>query len=118
MDFLSPNVILLLAGVGLLAGFIDSIAGGGGLLTVPALLSVGLSPAQALATNKLQGSFGSFSAALNFWRSGQIDVRSMGPAIITTFVGASAGRLAVQRIDPGVFDDEIGRASCRERVCQ
>ena len=49
--------------VAMLASFIDSIAGGGGLLTVPALLSAGLSPAQVLATNKLQAVGGSFPPA-------------------------------------------------------
>ncbi len=46
------------------AGFVDAIAGGGGLITVPVLLLCGLSPAQALATNKLQGTFGAGTAAL------------------------------------------------------
>ena len=47
---------------GLVAGWIDSIAGGGGLITVPVLLSLGMSPAEALGTNKLQATFGSASA--------------------------------------------------------
>lgn len=48
------------------AGFIDSIAGGGGLLTIPALLSaVGITPVEALATNKLQAVGGSFSSTLS-----------------------------------------------------
>ena len=51
---ISPLLVGLLFFVAMLAGFIDSIAGGGGLLTVPSLLAAGLSPAQALATNKLQ----------------------------------------------------------------
>ncbi len=61
----SPLLVALLFFIALLAGFIDSIAGGGGLLTVPALLAAGLSPAQALATNKLQSVGGSFSARLS-----------------------------------------------------
>lgn len=59
----SPAVAGLLFFVAVLAAFIDSIAGGGGLLTVPALLSAGLSPAQALATNKLQSVGGLFLPA-------------------------------------------------------
>ena len=55
------------------AGFVDAIAGGGGLITVPVLLSAGLSPQAALATNKLQGTFGSGSATLHFARAGLID---------------------------------------------
>ena len=58
-------ILFLLAGI---AGFIDAIAGGGGLITIPALLAAGLPPAAALATNKLQASGGSFSASLYFVR--------------------------------------------------
>lgn len=90
--------LFLVAGV---AGFIDSIAGGGGLLCVPALLAAGLSPAQTLATNKLQASFGTLSASLHFLRAGQAALRPLLPAIATAFVGAAAGTLTVQAIDPG-----------------
>src|SRR5262245_57732928 len=65
----------ILAGVGLLAGFVDAIAGGGALLTLPALLLAGLDPVSALATNKLQGSFGSGSATYAFARRRLIDFR-------------------------------------------
>ena len=68
------STLVLLFGCSIAAGFIDSIAGGGGLLTVPALLSVGIPPAHALATNKLQSSFGSFSATFYFLRRGYIDL--------------------------------------------
>ena len=67
---LTLEIFVILFFVAGLAGFIDAIAGGGGLLTVPALLSVGIPPAQVLATNKLQSSFGSFSASLYFVRNG------------------------------------------------
>ncbi|MBU2038571.1 MAG: hypothetical protein KKH95_05475 [Gammaproteobacteria bacterium] len=52
MPELSVDVLLLLALVAGAAGFIDAIAGGGGLLTIPALLVAGLNPVQAIATNK------------------------------------------------------------------
>jgi hypothetical protein len=77
MDAFTPDVIALLSLVALVAGFVDAIAGGGGLLTVPALLAAGLPPAQALATNKLQGSFGSLAAALHFLREGYVSLREM-----------------------------------------
>ena len=70
MDVWSPELLLLLAGVGLTAGFLDSIAGGGGLLTLPVLLATGLPPLQALATNKLQGSFGTLTATVHFAHKG------------------------------------------------
>ncbi|MCS6759857.1 MAG: hypothetical protein MO852_13620 [Candidatus Devosia euplotis] len=58
-------ILLALAGVGLLAGFVDTIAGGG-MIALPALLSAVSSPVAALATNKLQGSIGTAMAALTF----------------------------------------------------
>ncbi len=56
----SPLVLVVLFFVAILAGFIDSLAGGGGLLTVPALMAAGMPPAQALATNKLQACGGRY----------------------------------------------------------
>jgi len=91
---------LMLGGVGLAAGCIDSIAGGGGLLTIPALLATGMPPTQALATNKLQSSFGSFSATWYYYRRGMINLVEMRQAVIYTFAGSTAGTLLVQQIDP------------------
>ncbi|MCG8427427.1 MAG: hypothetical protein MI754_08740, partial [Chromatiales bacterium] len=59
---ISLDLLLLLFATGLLAGAIDAIAGGGGLIALPVLLSTGITPTQALATNKFQGSFGTLSA--------------------------------------------------------
>jgi hypothetical protein len=102
MEFsLTPELMLLLLATGMLAGFVDAIAGGGGLIALPVLLFSGLSPAQALATNKLQSSFGTLSATLYFIRQGLVDPRRIGPMVLCTFVGASLGAQLVQRIDPG-----------------
>ena len=65
---LELSLLLILGGVALLAGFIDTLAGGGGLLTLPALLLAGLNPVNALATNKLQGTFGSGMATFMLLR--------------------------------------------------
>ncbi len=97
-EILNPEVLLLLAGVAGIAGFIDAIAGGGGLLVLPVLLWAGLTPAQALATNKLQAVFGSFSATIRFVRQGTINLRSMIRAILFSFTGAACGTISVQRI--------------------
>jgi uncharacterized membrane protein YfcA len=70
---LSPLTLVLLTLVATAAGTIDAIAGGGGLLTVPALLAAGLPPHLALGTNKGQSVFGSGSAMLKFWRHGLIE---------------------------------------------
>ncbi len=61
----SLDLAAMLIGAAFVAGFVDSIAGGGGLITLPALLLAGASPVQALSTNKIQGAFGAASAALS-----------------------------------------------------
>jgi uncharacterized protein len=81
-----------------LAGLVDAIAGGGGLITVPALLWSGLDPIAVLATNKAQGVFGSGTAAANFAHKGALDLRRTWPAVVCTFVGAGGGALLVQHI--------------------
>ena len=100
---LEPDLALLLGllAVGFAAGLIDAIAGGGGLLTVPALLAAGLSQAQALATNKLQASFGSFAAVLFFWRRGLLRLGECRLLLACTFVGSALGTLLVQQLDAG-----------------
>lgn len=101
---LEPLVLLALAGVGVLAGFVDAVAGGGGMITVPALLSAGLPPIAALATNKLQGSVGTAMAALTYWRRGFISVRMMVPSIAATFAGSLTGALVVKQIDTSLLN--------------
>lgn len=93
-----PEMLAILFFVAVLAGFIDSIAGGGGLLCVPALLAVGLSPAQALATNKLQSMGGSFSASLYFIRRRAVNLGEQKLAIALTFVGSTFGAWLIQQI--------------------
>ncbi len=78
-----------------MAGIVDSIAGGGSLLVLPALLLSGIDPVSTLATNKLQGSFGTGSAVITYARHGHIDVRKSRLMIATTFVAAGLGVLAV-----------------------
>ena len=93
--------------VGLTAGFVDSIAGGGGLITVPALLAVGLNPAQALATNKLQSSGGAFSASYYFVRKGVVKLKDLPLAIALTFIGSAVGTTLIQMIDASVLEHII-----------
>ena len=86
---------------GMCAGFVDAIAGGGGLIALPALLAVGLPPAVALGTNKLQGSFGTLSAAANFISKGLVDLRQCRTGILFTFFGAVLGAVIIQHLDSG-----------------
>jgi len=70
---LSAWEIAALCGASLLAGTVDAIGGGGGLITMPALLAVGLPPHVALATNKGQSVFGSFAALTRYAHAGLVD---------------------------------------------
>lgn len=91
MADLGVEVLALLLLAAALAGFVDAIAGGGGLITVPALLLAGLPPAEALATNKLQGSFGSGSAMVHYARAGQVQVREQAFMIAVAFASSALG---------------------------
>lgn len=100
LDF---TVLLALAGVGLAAGFVDAIAGGGGLIALPALLSFGVPPVNALATNKLQSSIGTTVAAFTYWRGGYVRIRALLPAIAATGAGSFLGAMTVKGIDTSVL---------------
>ncbi len=89
----SVDTLILLMCAAFGAGFVDSIAGGGGLITVPALMITGLGPVTALATNKVQGLFGSGMAAINYARAGHVDLRRQLPAASVSFVAAVVGAL-------------------------
>lgn len=98
MGFDTPDIIALLALAAFLAGFIDSIAGGGGLLTVPALLLAGASPVQALATNKLQGLFGAASATYTYASKGHVDIRSQWPSALIALGASAIGAFAITQL--------------------
>jgi len=92
---LDSELWLILCSVAFLAGLIDSIAGGGGMLTVPALLTTGLPPHIALGTNKLAASFGSFTASLTFYRKKLFEPSYWKLSLIFTAIGAVLGTIAV-----------------------
>ena len=92
-------LLLLLFGAGLAAGFVDAIAGGGGLITVPALLWAGLPVQWALGTNKMQSACGTLLAVTRFARAGWIDWREVRLAIGVTFVFAALGAWAVSMLN-------------------
>ena len=85
------------------AGFVDSIAGGGGLITVPVLMLAGMTPEQALATNKLQGSFGAATAAVSYGRSGLVDLRRQLPTAALAFAAGGAGAALVTTLPTEVL---------------
>jgi len=95
---LPPLLIATLTTVAFLAGFVSSIAGAGGLLTLPVLLWAGLPPINALATNKLQSSLGSLSSSWNFYRKGHLHLHEIRWSLGLALLGAIAGTLTVQQI--------------------
>lgn len=68
----TPLQIALLCAASLTAGVVDAIAGGGGLITLPAVLATGLPPHLALGTNKGQSVFGSFASMVRYARAGML----------------------------------------------
>ena len=92
-----------LTAVAVVAGFIDAIAGGGGLIMMPALLVTGIPPLQALGTNKLQSSFGTLIAMINYSRAGLIEWRRNLPTVLVVFLGAAAGCYVVQQVDTRIL---------------
>lgn len=95
---LSTEVLLFLLAAGFVAGFIDSIAGGGGLITLPALLLAGVPPVTALATNKVQGLFGAGMAALTYARRGHVNLRRQIRPALLSFAAALLGALCVNAL--------------------
>jgi hypothetical protein len=105
MDFsVHGDILAILFFVALTAGFIDAMAGGGGLITIPALLLVQLPPILALGTNKLQGCSGSLTATIAMIRNRQVRLSDVRWLFLTAFLGAAIGTTAVQQIDPKALD--------------
>lgn len=97
---LTAEILAFLIAIAFVSGTIDAIAGGGGLLTIPALMAVGVPPVAAIATNKLQSSFGTASACIAYWRGGHIDLTRFAVPAAGAFLGSAAGAFTVQHVDP------------------
>lgn len=104
---LDISLWITLCSVGFIAGLIDAIAGGGGMLTVPTLLTSGLPPHVALGTNKLAASFGSCTASFAFYRKKLLNPKYWLWAIIATAIGAIAGTIMVNFLSVEFLDKYI-----------
>ncbi|WP_412565080.1 TSUP family transporter [Thalassobius sp. MITS945101] len=91
----SAEVLAILLAAAFVAGFVDAIAGGGGLITLPVLMLSGVPPVQALATNKIQGMFGAGTAAFSYARSGHVDLKAQAPAALLAAAASFGGALLV-----------------------
>lgn len=101
---LGADIIALLMLAAFVAGVIDAVAGGGGLITIPALMAAGVPPVAAIATNKLQSTFGTGGAVLAYARRGNIDFRRFALPAAASFIGSALGAFILTRIDPGFLE--------------
>ncbi|MBS0351642.1 MAG: TSUP family transporter [Proteobacteria bacterium] len=96
-------VYLVLILIGFIAGFIDTVAGGGGMITLPAYLMAGLPPHWALGTNKLSGTLSVANAARVFIKKKIFLPQYWLPAIIATFSGGAIGSISVHFLSSGLI---------------
>lgn len=105
---LDVTTVLLLVLAGLAAGWVDAVVGGGGLVQLPALLLVpGISPVQALATNKLAAIMGTSVSAATYYRRVGPDLRTAGPMALTALVGAFGGAALASHVPAAAFKPVI-----------
>ncbi len=95
----SLEILTFLFFVGMVAGFLDTLVGGGGLLAVPALLLSGIPPIYVLGTNKFQGSMGTGVATLLLFRKKKLNWSAIKYLMLVSFVGSVIGGVIVQFID-------------------
>ncbi|MEB3102966.1 sulfite exporter TauE/SafE family protein [Ferviditalea candida] len=90
--------IIIVMVFGFLSGFVDAIAGGGGLISIPALLLINLPPALVLGTNKLASTMSSMTSSINYFRSGHVKFGFLKWAIPLIAAGSASGAILVSAI--------------------
>ena len=100
---ISLELLSFLFFIAIVAGLIDTLAGGGGLISLPALILAGVPPLTALGTNKLQGSMGTATATFLMFRNRRISYQECKPLMKTAFIGATVGAIAVQFINTDIL---------------
>lgn len=103
LTLLDPSQLLFLIFFGFMAAFIDSIVGGGGLISVPALMWTGLPPVAVLATNKGAAIFSSLTSFVTFLRSGKMDIWLIKRLFPVALLGSGAGVFTVRLIPPDIL---------------
>lgn len=101
MDFIifPGELLAIFFLVAIVAGFIDTLAGGGGLITMPALIIGGVPPLAALGTNKLQGSMGTATSTYMMLKHKRIYWRDVKYLMLFAFIGSVLGSVAVQFVN-------------------
>ena len=93
------EILLLLLAIAIVAGCLDTLAGGGGLVVLPALILAGLPPLEALGTNKMQGTMGTATATAMMLRHKRVSWQFMRPMMLYAFVGSGLGSIVIQFVD-------------------
>lgn len=99
----SIELLSLLFLVAVTAGLVDTLAGGGGLIVIPALILSGVPPLAALGTNKLQGSIGTATSSYMMLKHKKISWKNIKPLMLRAFIGSIVGTIVVQFIDAEVL---------------
>jgi len=94
----------MLFSVAVIAGFLDTLAGGGGLISLPALILSGIPPLAALGTNKLQGSMGTATATLMMFKKKKVRFEDVKFLMLFAFIGSASGSIAVQFMDTDLLN--------------
>lgn len=100
MEQVSVEMLLFIMAAGFLASFIDSVVGGGGLISIPALLLTGLPSTVVLGTNKLASTMSSCTSTLSFIRSGKVNIKLVAWLFPLSLVGSALGAYTVTKIPP------------------
>ena len=103
MEDFSLYMMLFVIIAGFVAAFIDSVVGGGGLISIPALLFTGISPTAALATNKLSSTMGSLTSTISFIRAGKVDFKFVVRFLPLTLIGSVLGAYVVHFVSPDIL---------------
>ncbi|MDJ0321861.1 TSUP family transporter [Pseudarthrobacter sp. PS3-L1] len=104
LELVEPGTLVLIVVAGFAAGWIDAVVGGGGLLQLPALLLVpGITPLQALATNKMGSIFGTTTSAVTFYRRVKPDLTTALPMAIIALAGSFGGAILAAQLPSSVF---------------
>lgn len=98
MDY-SLGILVFFFALAILAGVIDAIAGGGGLITIPFLLVAGIPPIHAISTNKMGGVGGSLASSLHFIRIGEVNLKRSFPMMLSSFLGALLGGIVLTKVN-------------------
>ena len=102
MEDINIYMCLFLIVTGFIAAFIDTVVGGGGLISLPALLFTGMPPVTAIATNKVSASMGATIGFASFVRSGRVDFSTIKYLLPLSFIGSICGA-SILKLIPSDF---------------